>query len=200
MLAVLKAGGMYLPLDAGYPAERLQWMLEDIQPAVLITQTSVEPQLPSFSGKIIRLDSDRNKLSKKSKANPASEISGRNLAYVIYTSGSTGKPKGVGITHSNAATLMHWAREVYSAEELSGVLASTSICFDLSVYEIFVPLCWGAGDGRGLTSRDVAPDVLRVLDGAVAIVARNQNGIAESEEVVAFGFQRAPVPREVTVR
>ena len=66
-----------------------------------------------------------------------------NLAYVIYTSGSTGKPKGVEICNSSAATLLHWARETYTSAELSGVLAATSICFDLSVFEIFVPLSQG---------------------------------------------------------
>ncbi|MEL7522684.1 MAG: amino acid adenylation domain-containing protein, partial [Cyanobacteria bacterium J06553_1] len=65
------------------------------------------------------------------------------LAYVIYTSGSTGKPKGVAIEHRSTLTLLHWAQEKFSQEELSGVLASTSICFDLSVFEIFSPLSWG---------------------------------------------------------
>src|SRR5262249_23346959 len=66
-----------------------------------------------------------------------------NLAYVIYTSGSTGRPRGVAIQHDSANTLLHWAQEVFPAEELGAVLASTSICFDLSVFEIFAPLSWG---------------------------------------------------------
>src|SRR5205807_8277284 len=74
---------------------------------------------------------------------PASKLNPENLAYVIYTSGSTGKPKGTGIEHRSAATFLHWAREVFAAEDLAGVLASTSICFDLSIFEIFVPLSWG---------------------------------------------------------
>ena len=65
------------------------------------------------------------------------------LAYVIYTSGSTGVPKGVAIEHRSAGTLVHWARTVFSDEEISGVLASTSVCFDLSVFEIFFPLSFG---------------------------------------------------------
>ena len=65
------------------------------------------------------------------------------LAYVIYTSGSTGRPKGVAIEHRNTVALLHWAREQFSDAELAGVLASTSICFDLSVFELFVPLSWG---------------------------------------------------------
>src|SRR5207302_10479173 len=74
-----------------------------------------------------------------------------NLAYVIYTSGSTGTPRGVAIEHGSVNVLLHWAREVFSAEELSGVLASTSICFDLSVFEIFAPLSWG---GKVIVVRD----------------------------------------------
>jgi amino acid adenylation domain-containing protein len=143
MLGILKAGGAYVPLDAQYPTERLKWMLEDMQPIVVLTQRSVEGQLPSSAGKIIRVDEDWEEISRCSQVNPDSEVTEENLAYAIYTSGSTGKPKAVGIRHSSAVTLMHWAREVFSAEELSGVLASTSICFDLSVYEIFAPLSWG---------------------------------------------------------
>src|SRR4029453_3108425 len=66
-----------------------------------------------------------------------------NLAYVIYTSGSTGRPKGGAIEHRSAATLVRWAASVYSTRELSGVLASTSVCFDLSIFEMFVPLSRG---------------------------------------------------------
>ena len=67
----------------------------------------------------------------------------QDLAYVIYTSGSTGEPKGAAIEHRNVAAFLCWAKRVFSAEQLAGVLASTSICFDLSVFELFVPLCWG---------------------------------------------------------
>ncbi|WP_038094887.1 AMP-binding protein, partial [Tumebacillus flagellatus] len=75
--------------------------------------------------------------------NLVSNVQLHNLGYVIYTSGSTGRPKGVAIEHRSAGMLLNWMREVYTAEELSGVLASTSICFDLSVYELFGTL--GAG-------------------------------------------------------
>ena len=72
-----------------------------------------------------------------------SEVKPDNLAYVIYTSGSTGQPKGVAIEHRNTVALLHWAKSVFTNDELAGVLASTSICFDLSVFELFVPLSWG---------------------------------------------------------
>src|SRR5262249_50166204 len=70
-------------------------------------------------------------------------LRGANLAYVLYTSGSTGRPKAVAVTHRSAAQLVGWAQEVFGAEELSGVLASTSISFDLSVFELFAPLTSG---------------------------------------------------------
>ena len=143
LLGVLKAGGAYLPLDFRYPKERLQWMLEDMQPTVLVTQSRLETLLPPVAGKIIKLDKDWEEISSNSGENLSCEVSGDNLAYILYTSGSTGRPKATGIRHSSAAVLMHWAREVFSSEELNGMLASTSICFDLSVYEIFAPLSWG---------------------------------------------------------
>ena len=72
-----------------------------------------------------------------------------NLAYVIYTSGSTGRPKGVAIEHRSAVALVRWARREFPAEEPARVLASTSICFDLSVFELFVPLSLGGRGGPG---------------------------------------------------
>ena len=143
LLGVLKAGGAYLPLDFRYPKERLQWMLEDMQPPVLVTQSILETMLPPVAGKIIKLDKEWEEIGSRSGENPGCEVSGDNLAYTLYTSGSTGRPKATGIRHSNAAALMQWAREAFSPEELNGMLASTSICFDLSVYEIFAPLSWG---------------------------------------------------------
>ena len=143
LLGALKAGGAYLPLDFRYPKERLQWMLEDMQPPVLITQSRLEALLPPVNGKIIKLDKEWEEIGSRSGENPGCEVSGDNLAYTLYTSGSTGRPKATGIRHSSAAALMHWAREAFTPEELNGMLASTSICFDLSVYEIFAPLSWG---------------------------------------------------------
>lgn len=151
LLGILKAGGVYVPLDANYPAERLAWTLEDTEASVLLTRTNLKPQLPPYKGKTICVDAEWPKVAGSRDADPVCEVHGENFAYVIYTSGSTGKPKGVGIRHSSAVVLLHWAREVFSGEELSGVLASTSLCFDLSVFEIFVPLSWG---GKAIIAND----------------------------------------------
>ena len=92
----------------------------------------------------ICLDSDLEKLSAQSVENPGSDVQPDNLAYVIYTSGSTGMPKGVAVTHQSVTTMLRWAQEVFSAEQVGGILGSTSICFDVSVFEMFFPLSLGA--------------------------------------------------------
>jgi amino acid adenylation domain-containing protein len=143
LLGILKAGAAYLPLDPSYPPERLAYMLADAHAAVLVTQASLLEQLPRCDARMVRLDADWAEIARHPEEMPASDTCAENLAYVIYTSGSTGRPKGVTIAHRSAAALMAWARRQFSTAELAGVLASTSICFDLSVFEIFVPLCCG---------------------------------------------------------
>jgi amino acid adenylation domain-containing protein/non-ribosomal peptide synthase protein (TIGR01720 family) len=142
LLAVLKAGGAYVPLDPQYPAERVAYMLQDSQARVLLTQTDIVAALPSTQAQVVLLDQGDWLDSHRALA-PLTNVSAHNLAYVIYTSGSTGKPKGVAIAHGNVAALIHWSRQVYSQADLQGVLASTSVCFDLSVWEIFVTLACG---------------------------------------------------------
>jgi amino acid adenylation domain-containing protein len=145
MLGVLKAGGAYVPLDISYPQERLAFMLEDVQAHVLLTQEQLLERLPAQSAAHVVCLPGGKQSNGPAQAyeNPAGRVSADNLAYVIYTSGSTGRPKGVGIEHYSAATLLHWAAEVFAPEALAGVLAATSICFDLSVFELFVPLSLG---------------------------------------------------------
>jgi amino acid adenylation domain-containing protein len=144
ILGILKAGGAYVPMDPNYPAERLAMILEDSKTPLLITQTSLRDKLPPHSGQVLFLD-DFQAISTLAagSSNPQTAVTCSNLAYIIYTSGSTGRPKGVAIEHQSAVTLAHWARTVYSDAELAGVLFATSVCFDLSVFEMFVPLSWG---------------------------------------------------------
>ncbi|MEG4228700.1 amino acid adenylation domain-containing protein [Microcoleus sp. N9_B2] len=143
LLGILKAGGAYVPLDPAYPPERLTFMLEDAQVPVLLTQARLVESLPKYQGRIVCLDTEWEIIERQSEENPGYSLTPENLAYVIYTSGSTGRPKGVAIEHRNAVALLDWAREVFTREDLAGVLASTSICFDLSVFELFVTLSWG---------------------------------------------------------
>jgi len=143
ILGILKAGGAYVPLDPAYPKDRIAFVLEDCRASVLLTQESVLGALPETSAKRILLDSEWHVISGESSQNPVPVATPKNLAYLIYTSGSTGQPKGVAIEHRSAATFINWALSVFSPQELGGVLLSTSICFDLSVFEMFVPLSVG---------------------------------------------------------
>ena len=138
LLGVLKAGGAYVPLDPDYPAERVAYMLEDSQASVLLTEDGVLTQLHG-SLPTVRM----GQLADYPQHSPCTQVTAGNLAYVIYTSGSTGRPKGVAITHRNVQALVEWTAQVFSPQDLQGVLASTSVCFDLSVWELFVTLALG---------------------------------------------------------
>lgn len=142
ILGVLKAGGAYVPLDPAYPRERLAFILQDAKAPVLITQESLR-NLHSADTRLVCLDTDWERIHGAPRENPGATAGSSDLAYVIYTSGSTGRPKGVAIEHRAPVALIAWAQAAYTAEELAGVLASTSICFDLSVFEMFVPLSLG---------------------------------------------------------
>ncbi len=142
LLAVLKAGGAYVPLDPDYPAERVAYMLDDSRARVLLTEQAVAATL-SVPAETTVLMLDQLDLSRYPLSAPHSSVTPDNLAYVIYTSGSTGKPKGVAIAHRNVLALIDWSQSVYSRDDIQGVLASTSVCFDLSVWELFVTLANG---------------------------------------------------------
>jgi amino acid adenylation domain-containing protein len=143
VLAVLKAGGAYVPLDPAYPAERLAFSLRDANAAVLLTSAELAPALPQTDARMVSIDSDWSIIAKEASSNPDSLVQADNLAYVIYTSGSTGQPKGVAIEHRSTVAFLYWALANFTKEELSGVLLATSLCFDLSVFELFAPLCAG---------------------------------------------------------
>lgn len=143
LLGILKAGAAYVPMDPTYPEQRLQFILEDAELAAIITQESVISEKPLAAPDILLVD-DVSQLAHFPDNNPnVAGLGGDDLAYVIYTSGSTGRPKGVLLCHKNALALVDWAQGFYSTQEMAQVLASTSINFDLSVFEIFVPLSWG---------------------------------------------------------
>jgi len=142
MLGILKAGGAYLPLDPKYPKKRLDYMLRDTQAMAMIVHSSTENCVSIDNLKIVNLESVLGDQRDFLCTAPASNVHPDNLAYIIYTSGSTGKPKGVALCHS-AVCLTKWAEAYYQDGVFKTVIASTSICFDLSVFEIFVPLSLG---------------------------------------------------------
>ncbi|GER91676.1 hypothetical protein KDW_58380 [Dictyobacter vulcani] len=140
MLAILKAGAAYVPLDPNYPVERLHFIQADAQMELLLTQTSLQEQIALPGIAVLCSDRDSALWSEEPVSAPDVPMTKANLAYVIYTSGSTGRPKGVMVTHASATSFVEWSRQTYTEAELKGVLASTSICFDLSIFEIFVTL------------------------------------------------------------
>jgi len=141
MLGVLKAGGAYVAMDPAYPAERLAFIVQDSQATVVLTSSRLRATVPPTSAQILCVDErGAGATSSRGAAVPTTP---NNLAYIIYTSGSTGRPKGVGIEHRNSVNFVRWAHTVFSARELDGVFFSTSICFDLSIFELFVPLTCG---------------------------------------------------------
>ncbi|MFJ2545441.1 non-ribosomal peptide synthase/polyketide synthase [Pseudomonas sp. NPDC087612] len=179
LLAVLKAGGAYVPLDPDYPAERVAYMLEDSRARVLLSQQQVLEHLSvPASVQVVPVERGYGEQAATTPGNPQTAVSAQNLAYVIYTSGSTGKPKGVAITHRNVGALIQWSQQVYSQEDIQGVLASTSICFDLSVWELFVTL---ANGGQVIMARNAlelptlaARERVRLLNSVPSAVAALQ--------------------------
>ena len=143
ILGILKAGGAYVPLDPNYPAERLTYMAKDARLKLVLTEELLTGRAGGHGIESVCIDRDWTRMAGCSSENPGVTAGVENLAYVIYTSGSTGQPKGVEITHGSCVALMQWSHAVFDRSSLAGVLASTSMCFDLSVFEFFVPLSCG---------------------------------------------------------
>jgi amino acid adenylation domain-containing protein len=143
IVGILKCGGAYLPLDPEYPPQRIAFMLEDSRCSVLVTEMSVLASLPFAPPKVVCVDRDSEAIARQSSNDPPRVSRPHHLAYVIYTSGSTGKPKGVAIEHRAPASLARWARSAFSDREMFRMLAVASVCFDLSIFEFFLPLTRG---------------------------------------------------------
>ena len=213
LLGILKAGGAYVPLDPQYPPERLTLMAADAGLRVVLTQQHWLGDWAGGEAELVCLDGEAAWLRQEARTNPTSRARAENLAYVIYTSGSTGQPKGVAITHGSAVTLMQWAQETFTAVELSGVLAATSLSFDLSVFELFAPLTSGgtvilAENVLALPSLAAAPSVrlvntvpsalremLRLGEVPPAVQTINLAGEALPGALVQQLYERATVQR-----
>ncbi|HET8796190.1 MAG TPA: condensation domain-containing protein, partial [Thermoanaerobaculia bacterium] len=188
LLGILKAGGAYVPLDPAYPQERLEYMLQNAAPAVVLTQQLLEQER-----------------SARSTANPdplALGLTSRNLAYVIYTSGSTGQPKGVAIEHRNTANLLHWALANFSPDALSNTLFSTSINFDLAVWELFVPLAAGrtvtlVRNALALTARPEPVTLINTVPSAIKALL-DAGGVPST--AVQVNLAGEPLKREIVER
>jgi amino acid adenylation domain-containing protein len=144
LLGILKAGGVYLPLDPAYPKERLAFMLGDAEVPVLLTQEALRAGLPEHHAKIVCLDSDWAGIAQESAENLNCLTMPEHLAYIIYTSGSTGQPKGVVVSHASIAEHCLNVQRHYELDSSDRVLQFASLSFDLSLEQILPTLMVGA--------------------------------------------------------
>jgi amino acid adenylation domain-containing protein len=143
MLAILKAGAGYLPIDPTYPAVRIKAILDDANPSAILTQTAFEASLQTNSIPVVLVDSSQASVSDEDPARPAASARPETLAYVIYTSGSTGKPKGVMVTHRNVARLLTSTEIWFNFNQTDVWTLFHSSAFDFSVWEIWGCLLTG---------------------------------------------------------
>jgi amino acid adenylation domain-containing protein len=207
MLATLKAGAFYVPLDPAYPAERLGFMLADSRCRVILAHRAhraVLDRLPADQESAVVVLDELATIPTEALPRRVSRQLPGNLAYLIYTSGSTGRPKAVAIEHRSAALLAHWARRVYSPAELAGVLGSTSITFDMSVFEIFATLALGGtlilAENALALPRLPARDRVTLIDTVPSAIAELLAQGAVPASVVTVNLGGEPVPRALADR
>ncbi|MGK3989851.1 amino acid adenylation domain-containing protein [Sorangium sp. So ce136] len=160
LLAILKAGAVYMPMDPSFPRDRLAFMLEDSGARVVLTEARLAGDLPPGAARVVVLDRERAEIEGAPAERPRG-VPSDGRAYVLYTSGSTGKPKGVQITHGALGNfLLSMAREPGLSPE-DRLLAVTTISFDIAGLELYLPLCVGAS--VEIVSREVASDGVALL-------------------------------------
>ena len=143
VLGIIKAGGMYVPLDTQYPKARIEYMLSDSGASFILAQSELLENLPIFEGNVLCLDKDWDIVECMPAARPELINKSSDLVYIIYTSGSTGLPKGIEIEHRGLVNYITWAIDYYDVKEQGNFPLYTSMSFDLTVTSIFVPLVAG---------------------------------------------------------
>jgi amino acid adenylation domain-containing protein len=154
LLAVLKSGAACVPLDPAYPKERLTYMLEDSQTALVLTQAGLLAEVTDFDAEVVNLDTDWKLFAGESRDNLRSGVKPENLAYVIYTSGSTGKPRGVLLTHGGLVNHNVAAVQLFGMTTTDRMAQFASISFDIAVEEIFPT--WIAGGALVVREEDAS--------------------------------------------
>ncbi|MEW6736579.1 MAG: amino acid adenylation domain-containing protein, partial [Acidobacteriota bacterium] len=144
ILAILKAGGVYVPLDPAYPKDRLAYIMADSEMPIVITQEKLVENLPDHKARIIYIDSHLTAIQQMSYKNPTNSVTPENLAYIIYTSGSTGMPKGVLVEHRGMFNLSEAQLEIFNLQKEDHILQFSSLNFDASIFEIIMALKIGA--------------------------------------------------------
>lgn len=173
MLGILKAGAAYLPMDPAYPNDRLVYMAENAALQWVVTEEEYAETLAFPAGiKLIEMDSEKSRIQKCALIDPSFPLTEEHRAYIIYTSGSTGKPKGVQIPHYAVSHFIEVMREAIGFEASDVLMALTTICFDISILEIFLTLASGA--------------TLVLLDSEDALDAKKLARTIEQEGVTVF--------------
>ncbi|MCY9281383.1 lichenysin non-ribosomal peptide synthetase LicA [Bacillus haynesii] len=160
VLAILKAGAAYVPIDPGYPAERIGYVLKDSGAEVLLTQTNIAvPE--EFSGETLLLDSILSEeITNDDEVNPQADTQPNNLAYLIYTSGTTGQPKGVMVEHQSLVNLCCWHNDAFAVTEQDKSAKYAGFGFDASVWEMFP--YWIAGAELHIIDESIRMDITRL--------------------------------------
>ena len=162
LLAVLKTGAAYVPLDPVYPRERLRLIIEDAQPELVVQHGNSGEWLAAAGVQTLNVEREAEEISRESIEQLTSQVTGENLAYVIYTSGSTGRPKGVMISHDAVVNFLHSMSRQPGCTAAEVLLAVTTLSFDIAVLELLLPLVNGAQ--VVLVSRDTVSDGRRLRD------------------------------------
>jgi amino acid adenylation domain-containing protein len=144
LYATLKAGAAYVPIDPEYPSERITFMLDDIQAPILLTQGRLADRFAGVEAQVLPVDQMAARLAAADSADRPARAMPDDIAYVIYTSGSTGQPKGAMITHRAIVNRIYWMQEYLGLSADDKVLQKTPFSFDVSVWEFFWPLLFGA--------------------------------------------------------
>ncbi|MDF0733008.1 amino acid adenylation domain-containing protein [Pseudomonas entomophila] len=209
LLGILKSGAGYVPLDPAYPSERLAWMLEDSTPSALVVSEATRGVVEDAGVQVVDLDDAAWR--SQPVHDPRVTVQPHHLAYVIYTSGSTGRPKGVMIEHRQTVNFLNWAHRSFDKATLARTLFSTSLSFDLAVYECFAPLTSGGSvvvvnnvldlraGSLGVSLVNTVPSALKALldEGRALdeVGTVNVAGEALRRELVEQVFAQTPIRR-----
>ena len=162
LLGTIKSGGCYVPLDPTFPPERLRFVLQDAKAPVVLTQEHLTKAWSFGEARVVRLDSDWATIAKEKSSQPDEVVSAEDLAYVLYTSGSTGEPKGVEIPHRAVVNLLQAMLLRPGLKKSDTFAAITTLSFDISGLELYLPLCTGAK--LVIVSRETASFGLQLLE------------------------------------
>lgn len=188
VLGILKAGGACVPIDTAQPPQRVRVILADGGIRLVLTNKQ-SSEVPTLSGvQVITLDEALEEHSQDVNNPDTPGLTSTNLSHVIFTSGSTGNPKGVQICHANVVAFLDWVRTVFTPNELQKVLFSTSLSFDLSVFEMFAPLivggrCVVVENALELLNAPIEVSLINTVPSAIKVLLE-QNAIPPGVRVV----------------